>query len=364
MALRSRASVLVAAVVALVCGLGSCGPKASPQSEVVLYSSVDDPILREVAAAFTVRTGIKVLLVGDTEATKTTGLVERVIAERNSPRADVWWSNEPFGTIRLAREGLLAPYRSQAESRPQLKVDGWPAALAGAVDADGRREWYGFACRSRVIAYDTRDVAADQAPRTLRELASAQWKGRIGMARPQFGTTRGQMAMLAAECGPSALRAWLESLVANGLRLYDGNSAVVRAIAQGEIDIGLTDTDDVWSGQREGWPVAAAFEVADEGDREVGGLCSRGAMLVPCTVGLVRGAPHPVEAGVLIDFLLGPEVERLLGASDAHHLPLRGELPPEFAAFAIPGGWMPDLGATADRIAEAMDLCAEVLGTR
>ncbi|MEZ6163920.1 MAG: hypothetical protein R3B67_05735 [Phycisphaerales bacterium] len=30
---------------------------------------------------------------------------------------------------------------------------------------------------------------------------------------------------------------------------------MVRAVAMGEIDVGLTDTDDVWSGQQNGWKV-------------------------------------------------------------------------------------------------------------
>lgn len=260
-----------------------------------------------------------------------------------------------MGTIRLVREGLLEPYRSPTESRV---AGGWPAGLTGPI-VDGAPEWYGFACRARVIAFDTRDLKADEAPRSLQALTDPKWKGRVGMARPQFGTTRSQMAALVADCGPGELREWLRAMKAGGLRLYDGNSAVVRAIAQGEIDVGLTDTDDVWAAQREGWPVGASFEAAIDDEA---GLCSRGPMLIPNTVALVRGAPHGPEARALIDFLLGQEAERILAASDSHNLPLDGDLGPDLSAFAVPGGRLPDLTAAAGNADEAMRVCAEVLG--
>ncbi|QKK07176.1 MAG: hypothetical protein HND58_02715 [Planctomycetota bacterium] len=108
---------------------------------MVLYSSVDDFVLRDVVSAFEAESGVKVRLLGDTEATKTTGLLERLIAERDEPRADVWWSSEPFGTIRLAGMGLLAP----AGITPPEITD---AALRGRLDAaDG--SWFGFALRAR-----------------------------------------------------------------------------------------------------------------------------------------------------------------------------------------------------------------------
>lgn len=343
---------------AILVAFAACSRPVSQTREVVLYSSVDDPLLRQVTDAFTTKTGVTVLIVGDTEATKTTGLVERLLAERASPRCDVWWSSESLGTARLASEGLFTPYRSGAEARIP---GGWPVGLTGARKGSDPL-WYGFACRARVIAYDTRDVQLDDAPRTLRDLAAPRWKGRVGMARPQFGTTRGQMAALEAECGAAALREWLSAMKANGLRLYDGNSAVARAIAQGEIDAGLMDADDAWAAQREGWPLGVSFERPD-GPGVSEGLCSRGPMLTPNTVALVEGSPHDAEARLLIDFLLGAEVERILAESDSHNLPVSGELPEALRAFAVPDGWLPDAAASLAHTQSTMQACAEVLGT-
>jgi iron(III) transport system substrate-binding protein len=85
-----------------VCTL-ACSRQPPPGGEVVLYSSVDDFLLREVVAAFEAESGVRVRLVGDTEATKTTGLVERLLAERGRPREDVWWSSRARRDTALRR---------------------------------------------------------------------------------------------------------------------------------------------------------------------------------------------------------------------------------------------------------------------
>src|SRR5215207_6646897 len=87
--------------------LSSCGRSDPP---LVVYTSVDQPIAAPIIKDFEHKTGIRVTLVTDAEATKSVGLAERIRAEKANPQADVFWSNEPFHTINLANEGLLEPY--------------------------------------------------------------------------------------------------------------------------------------------------------------------------------------------------------------------------------------------------------------
>jgi iron(III) transport system substrate-binding protein len=344
-----RLAAACAALLTLAALLPACSGEKRP--EVVLYTSCDDYLLRDIIPAFESETGIKVRLAGDTEATKTTGLVQRIIAERDQPRADVWWSNEPFGTMRLADEGLLAPFSPAATA----DFDGaWPEGFA-APD----QTWYGFALRARVIVFNTQRIKREDAPLTLRELADPRWKGRIGMARPQFGTTRGHMGAIAARCGEETLRQWLSALKANGLRLYSGNSAVVRGVALGEIDIGLTDTDDVIVGQRENWPVDMVVEEpSPPGER-----CAVGPCPIPNTVSILKHAPNPAAAAKLADFLLSARVERILATSDSRNMPLRPGLLAEIRdTLPLTAVQPPDLPAIHRAIPRAMDICTQVLG--
>ncbi|MCL4221445.1 MAG: ABC transporter substrate-binding protein [Phycisphaerales bacterium] len=342
----SRITLL--ALLAALTFLGCSRTPAPGREEVVLYSSVDEEFLRPIVAAFERQAGVRVLVVGDNEAVKTTGLMQRVLAERQRPQADVWWSSEPFSTIRLAREGALEPYRSQSSER--AIAGGWPSDLKS-------EHWYGFALRFRVLGHSEQRLP--RPPRTPGEMTDPALKGRIGMARPQFGTTRGHMAILLHAWGPDQFRAWLEAMRDNGLRLYDGNASAVRGVRQGEIDVCMTDTDDVWSAQRNGWSIAATFEPT-ELDLE-STFPSTGPIALPNTLALVRGGPNPGRGRQLIDFLLSEQVERLLAESDSHNVPVRPDLRAEFARWAPPT-WRPiDYEAIESKIDEALAICQDVL---
>lgn len=92
----------------------SCSKKgaSTEKKEVVVYTSLDKVFSEPVLEAFEQKTGIKVLAVYDSEATKTTGLVNRLIAEKEAPRVDVFWNSETGRTIVLKQKGILAPYES------------------------------------------------------------------------------------------------------------------------------------------------------------------------------------------------------------------------------------------------------------
>ncbi|HRQ73762.1 MAG TPA: extracellular solute-binding protein [Phycisphaerales bacterium] len=349
---RAGLFMLLGLMTGLLCACSRESAESAGDGSVVLYSSADDFVLREMVEAFGSETGLHVRLLGDTEATKTTGLVQRLLSEKDNPRADVWWSSEPFGTIRLAREGLF-----ESATGVETGVEGgWPL-----VSNDGL--WLGFASRARVIAYHTGRVREEDAPRTLRDLIDPRWRGRVGIARPEFGTTRGHFGALVEACGVEAFEAWLAAMKANGVRLYSGNASAVRGIADGEIDVCLTDTDDVWVAQRNGWPIGLVYERPDGPGESVEGLPSFGPLLMPNTVALVRGGPGGSDARRrLVEFLLSERGERILAESDSGNIPLRPGLAAAYPQFEVPSPWVVDYEAVADADAATMEACRRVLG--
>src|SRR5262249_1756677 len=84
----------------------------SKSPSVVVYTSVDDEFARPIAEQFQKETGIQVHLVPDTEETKSTGLLNRLIMEKDRPQADVFWSGDPVRAATLKSKGVSAPYRS------------------------------------------------------------------------------------------------------------------------------------------------------------------------------------------------------------------------------------------------------------
>lgn len=348
-------ALLVGAGSLAACSRGSSG---SSSREITLYCSADAELAEPIIRDFTARTGVRVDAVFDTEATKTTGLVNRLIGEKDAPRADVWWSSEPFGTIRLARAGVLAPYRS-ASAEASLS-GGWPAAMKESRrEGPGDPRWYAFASRLRVIACNTRLLAPAQRPVNLEDLARPELKGRIGLARPAFGTTRGHMAALLLLHGEAWLEGWLKALKDNDLRILDGNAAICRALGNGQIHAGLTDSDDVFSAQRQAWPVD--FAPWPDAERASG----RSPVLsIPNTVAIVARAGGSSEAGRLVDFLLSGATQEKIAASDSRNIPTDPAVAERVASWAPAAarGATIELDPVADRIEAAMRVCERVLG--
>lgn len=288
-----RASTLVLAF------LVGCSTR---NEEVIVYTSVDSIYAEEIFAAFTRETGIVVRPVYDTEEAKTLGLVHRLMAERGRPQADVFWNGECSRTAMLKREGLLDSYVSPSAA-------GIPASMR---DADGA--WTGFGARARVIVYNTERVKSP--PRTLDELTRAEWKGRVAIANPIFGTTAAHAVALAQSRGPEAALRYFAALKDNGIRVVGGNSHVRDLVAGGRCDVGLTDTDDVWIGKARGDKIEMVYPDQD----------GAGTLVVPNSAALIKGAPHVAQARRFLDFLLRPATEAALARGKSRQMPVRSDV--------------------------------------
>jgi iron(III) transport system substrate-binding protein len=268
--------------------------------EVVVYTSVDQVFSEPIFQEFERQTGTTVRAVFDTEETKSTGVLNRIIAEAQSPRADVFWSGDPVRPFLLVKRGLVEPYVSASA-----------ASIPAAFKApDGT--WTGFAARARVLLVNTTRVPPSERPRSIRDLASPRWKGQTAIANPLFGTTTMHVAALFATEGDESAQAFLRDLRANEIRVASSNGEVKRLVVGGEVAFGLTDTDDAHEALQDGAPVQAVYPDED-------GI---GTLVMPTTVVLIKGGPHPAGGRQLIDFLLSPEVERRM-AESAAHMPLR-----------------------------------------
>ncbi len=243
---------------------------------VTVYCAQDQVYAEPIFRAFEKETGAKVRAVYDSEAVKTVGLANRLLAERSHPQCDVFWGNEEMRTRQLAAQGVFR------------ETNGWAR----------------FGCRSRRMVINTNRVLLAAAPRSLLDLTNAAWKGKVALANPQFGTTATHFHALRQYWGDAKWQSWCRALAANKPFLVDGNSVVVKLVGQGEALVGLTDSDDIADAQREGLPVAALPMTAE-------------TLLIPNTVALVQRAPHPQAAQRLFEYLQRPGVEERLVAANA-----------------------------------------------
>jgi iron(III) transport system substrate-binding protein len=288
-------------LVGLACFAPGCRPAAP---EVVVYTSVDQVFSEPVFRAFEQESGIRVRAVFDTEETKSTGVLNRLVAEAKSPQADVFWSGDPVRQMVLLKRGLVEAYVSPG-------AEGLPDGLRA---RDGT--WTGVAARARILLVNRERVGTEPPPRSVSDLANPRWKNRVAIANPLFGTTTIHVAALFTAWGEERARSFLDALKANGVRIASSNGEVKRLVAAGEVVFGLTDTDDANEALKEGAPVDVVYPDAD-------GL---GTLVMPTAVVLLRGGPHPESGRRLVDALLAADTERRMAESGAH-MPLRSGVP-------------------------------------
>ena len=288
--------------VLLLTQIAACS-RPDRSDEVVVYTSVDqifsEPVLRSCEERF----GLSVRAVFDTEETKSTGVLNRLIAEASSPQADVFWSGDPVRPFLLISRGLVEPYVS-----PE----------AGAIPEAFRAEdgsWTGIAARARVLLINRELMSDAERPTSIEDLADPRWRGQAAIANPLFGTTTMHVAALAAQWGDDGARDFLERLRENEVRLVSSNGEVKRLVASGKVAFGLTDTDDAHVALSEGLPVEVVYP-------DQGGL---GTLIMPTSVVLMAGAPNPAAGRRMVDCLLSAETERRLAATAAH-MPLREDV--------------------------------------
>lgn len=305
-AIRGRLAKAGALVLIAATGLAAgCGGRAPGP---VVYTSQDQVYAEPILDRFADQSAVPFTPVFDSEAVKTVGLANRLLAERARPRCDVFWSNEELRTRQLQARNVLA---------------------------DGA-DWRRFGYRSRRIVIHTNRMDRASAPASWSALTNRAFRGRIAMAYPLFGTTATHFMALRQVWGPEAWRAWCRALVDNEPMIVDGNSVVVQLVGRGEAIIGLTDSDDIAAGQRNGFPIAPMPVTAD-------------TLLIPNTAALVVGAPNPAAGRELLDYLTSPETVRALVSSGA----LEGETNPALTAETLQPNWdrlVADLPAATEEL--------------
>lgn len=270
--------------------------------QVVIYSSLDSEFSEPVLTAYAKRTGTRVLPKFDVESTKTVGLTQSLIAEARRPRCDVFWNNEIINTLRLQERGLLAPFK--------------PSHAADLPDAFKAKDgtWYGLAARARILLVNTKLVPEADRPKSIHDLIQPGWKGKIGIAKPLFGTTATHAACLFTEWGDDKAKTYFRALKANGVQVFSGNKQVAQAVSSGQIAFGLTDTDDAMGEIDAHAPVVIVYP-----DNLPGEL---GTLFIPNTVAILKNAPDPAQARALADAILSPETETTLAKGPSAQIPL------------------------------------------
>ncbi len=340
--MRTIFSLMLLVAVIMAAGCGSSQQKQQERL-VVVYVSEDQVFSEPILKDFEKETGIRVKAVYDTEEAKSTGVMNRLIAEKNNPQADVYWANEPIRAELLKQKGVSAPYHSP-------NGEGIPALFK---DPDGY--WTGFSARVRVLIVNK---SVEKSPTSIFDLTAPEWKGRAVIANPLFGTTTAHVAALFAVLGDEEAEKFMRRLKENGIAISTSNGESADFVASGHYAFSLVDSDDAVNRMRQGRPIEMVYP-----DQQEGGL---GCFVVPNAVVLVKGAPHLEEAKKLIDYLLSSQTEKKLAFADCAQIPLHSgvEMPPELKSIEELRVMAVDYGMVARKMVEIQPFLQQWAGLK
>lgn len=277
-------------VIIATLNLISCS-KTSNTPNIVIYTSVDQVYSSKIFKDFEQQTGIKVLAVYDTEASKAVGLEKRLLIEKSHPRADIFWNSEPIRTARLAKQNLFKPYKKFSTKNYQ-----------SSIYYDKYHRWFGIGKRDRVLIINTQEVKKGDYPKLLKSLWSKEYQGKVALSSPYIGTASTHFAALYHKLGETNFKQLLKQIEASNVTYLAGNSVVKEAVGEGKYPIGLVDSDDALAGIKAGLPLAMLHY-----DQNATGTFS-----IIGTIAQLKDSPHPNEARRFMDYLLSPDIEQKL----------------------------------------------------
>jgi iron(III) transport system substrate-binding protein len=223
----------------------------------------------------------------------------------------------------------------------------WRAQEAGLIDS-----WKPLTLRARTIMRSTERVPPGVVT-TYAGLGDPRWKGRLCL---RSGTSEYNVSFVAdrlAKDGRAATERMLRRWMANDPDILGSDTDVLKAIADGDCDVGLANSYYLGRELEEDPDFPVALEWADQQ--------GRGTHVNLSGLGVVRGSDQPETARKLIEFLREPRQQEVF-AQNNHEFPVvKGARPsPEIARFGDFKRDPIDVAGAGEHLTEALNLMDEV----
>ena len=288
---------LGAALLGALAALGT--GQAWAQGSLVMYCGVNEQWCRAAANAFQAQTGIRV----DMTRQSAGEIYARLRAERNNPRADVWFGGTGDPHLQAASEGVTEPYQSpslgqlrdwgrQQAERSQYRTVGLYLGALG----------YGYnetELRRRSIP----------APTCWADLLKPVFKGEVQVADPNAsGTSWTMLASLVQLMGEEPAFDYLKRLNSNVDQYTSIGAAPAQATARGETVVGIAFQHDVIDAAKQN-PAVKVVSPCEGTGFEIGSMS------------IVKGARHPEEARRFYEWALTPAAQAIAASNGSYQMP-------------------------------------------
>ena len=202
--------------------LGACGGDSSNGGKLTVYSAREEALVGPIIRQFRDATEIDVAVKYGSNA----GLTATIREEGSNSPADIFFGTDP---------GLLGVMSDLFTNLPDAILAQVPAEVRS---REGK--WVGISGRARVIVYNTDRLSEADLPDSILDFTHPSWKGRIGWP-PTNGSFQAFVTGMRVTLGEEPTRKWLEGIQGNQPRTYPKNTPIVKAVSQGEIDVGFVN---------------------------------------------------------------------------------------------------------------------------
>ena len=294
---RTRSTVALALAAALT--VSSCGVIGGDDGpSITVYNAQHEELLAELAPAFTEKTGVTVNLRSGSDLE----LANQLVQEGSASPADVFLTENSPAMSLVESKGLFNP------------LD--PATLAQVPEqySPESGNWMGFAARSTVLVYNTDQVAEEDLPTSLLDLADPEWKGRVSFS-PTGADFQAIVSAVLEQKGADVTRQWLEGIKRNGT-VYQGNNVVLKEVNAGTVDVGVIYHYYWYRDQEESGENSSSSALHYFGNQDPG------AYLSVSGAGVLKSSKNRTDAEAFVAFLSGATGQQLIADSYALEYPL------------------------------------------
>lgn len=198
--------------------------RPAPPTTITIYAGRSKRLVKPLIEKFTAATKIRVK-VKYAKTAQLALLLQQEIKSGGS-QADIFWSQDA-GAL-----GLLE------QSKAFMTLPDDVQKLVPAHFQNPTKKWIATSGRARVLAYSPKKVRASRLPKSVFELTRRKWRGRVGWA-PNNASFQAFVTAMRVAHGDKKTKKWLKAMKRNKTKNYPKNTAIVKAIAAGEIRLGL-----------------------------------------------------------------------------------------------------------------------------
>ena len=310
--------------------------EASASGALTVYSGREEEFVAPLFEKFEADTGITVeVRYGDSAE-----LAATIAEEGDASPADVFFSQDAGSLGAVAEAGLLTTLDDDILDRVDERFR----------SDDG--SWVGTSGRGRVAVYNTDQVDPGELPASILGFTDPAWRGRLGLP-PTNSSFQAHVAGMIVSEGGEATRRFLEGLMDNDLVFYEDNGATTRAVAAGEIEVGLVNHYYKYEVEAEDGALPLANHYFEPGDP--------GAFVNAAGVGILASGEHPDEAARFVDYVTGDAGQTFV-AEDTWEYPVTPGLEPSVDIIPLDEFRGPDvdLSSLGAELPAALALLADV----